>query len=196
MTDLFTSPVLLVEQPRRYFIDESEYHVHDPQGRPLAHVGELNLNAGRRVLRFVAKDTSNFRRTLQVRAPDGRPLLIIDKQFGFVTPRTLINLPDGRPIGRIDQEFTLLKPKFRLLDAHERPIGEITGDFTGWDFVINDGHGTEVGRVTKRFAGLASELLTEADRYAVEFRFQLPDPLRTLVVASGIALDAVLREGK
>ncbi|PRY00675.1 LURP-one-related/scramblase family protein [Allonocardiopsis opalescens] len=197
MTDLFNSPVLLVDQPKRFFVDQSEYHVFNGQGQRVAHVHEINLSAGMQVLRFMAESTTGFRRQLAVNDAYGRPLFLIDKSWELFTATTSISVPNGPVIGYIDQDFKLLKSSFRLLDGYKRLVGTISGDFWGWDFALSDANGLEVARVNKQYAGLTAEVFTAADRYALHMRYgNLPEPLRTLVIASGVTIDLVLQEGK
>jgi uncharacterized protein YxjI len=194
--DLFNSPVLLVEQPKEVFGVESKYTVFNPQGQPVALVGEPNLTGGKKAMRFLFSEYSNnTRHTLHVMRPDGMPMMIIDKPFALMTPKVQITWPNGQPIGAIQCHFGL-KPRFTLLDPWERQLGEIRGDFFGWDFTISDWQGVEVARVNKQWEGLAATWFTTADRYAVQIRYQLPDPLRSLVVATAITIDVVLRENK
>jgi uncharacterized protein YxjI len=194
--DLFNSPVLLVEQPKEVFGVESKYTVFNPHGQPVAFVGEPNLSGGKKAMRFLFSEYSNnTRHTLHVMRPDGMPMLIIDKPFAIMTPKVQISWPNGQPIGAIQCHFGL-KPRFTLLDPWERQLGEIRGDFFGWDFTISDWQNVEVARVNKQWEGLAAAWFTTADRYAVQIRYQLPDPLRTLVVATAITIDVVLRENK
>jgi uncharacterized protein YxjI len=196
VTDLFNSPVLLVEQPRNFLAVESRYTVYTPQGLPVAVVGEPGLSSGKKAMRFfMSESAGNFRHTLQVTRPDGMPLLTIDKPFALISPKTQVIWPNGSVAGAIQCEFGL-RPKFTLLDAYDRHLGEIRGDFFGWDFAITDWQGLEIARVNKQWTGLAAEFFTTADRYAVQINFQLPDPLRTLVIATAITLDVVLRESR
>jgi uncharacterized protein YxjI len=112
-----------------------------------------------------------------------------------MTATTAVSLPDGRPVGTIEQDLKFFGSEFTLLDPWKRKIGSIGGDFVGRDFRITDHHGHEVARVDRALPDLG-EVLTSADSYALHHRYPtLPEPLRTLIVASAIAIDLVLREG-
>ena len=54
--------------------------------------------------------------------------------------------------------------------------------------------GTEVGRITKTWEGLAKTLFTTADNYMVQFDHTLEDPLRSLVVAAALCIDTALKQ--
>ncbi|MFY7065465.1 phospholipid scramblase-related protein [Nocardiopsis changdeensis] len=194
--DFFSANPLLVRQPKRFLVDESEYHCFDGHGRRLAHVREEGLDTGRRIARHLAASygVSSNRRVV---VHDGRgPRLVIEKQWSWMTATTTVQWPDGRPVGSIEQDVAFFKAKFGLLDPWKRPLGSIEGDFLARDFRINDTGGHEVARVDRRVPDLG-ELFTSADSYALHHRYPaLPEPLRTMVVASGIAIDLVLLEGR
>ncbi|MDA0566622.1 scramblase [Streptomonospora sp. S1-112] len=196
MQDLFNTAPIVVKQPKRFFIDESEYHCYDRDGRHLAHVHEVGLDGGMKALRFMAGNTAGFARKLMVNDAWRRPRLYIEKSWSLWTASTTIAHPDGTPIGYIDQDFKLFKAGFRLLDPWKRHLGTIKGDFWGFDFKIVDHTDHEVAKVNRQVADLG-DLFTAADTYVLWPRYPtLPEPLRTLVIASGITVDLVLAEGK
>ncbi|GAB3480036.1 phospholipid scramblase-related protein [Nocardiopsis coralliicola] len=195
-SDLFDTVPIIVKQPKRFFIDESEYHCFNGRGRHVAHVREIGLSGGMQALRIMAKNTSGFARRLVVEDAWRRPRLVIDKQWSLFTASTTIALPDGRPVGYIDQDFRLFKAGFRLLDAWKQPVGTIAGDFWGFQFRLEDAGGHEVAKVDRSVPDLG-ELFSSADSYVLWRRYpNLPEPLRTLVLASGITVDLVIAEGK
>lgn len=197
MSDLFNSPVLLVEQPRRFFTVEASYQVFGPDGAPLASVREIDLSALMKIARFFfSENSANFPAKLQLSGPAGEPLLVVDKPFAFLRPKTRVLAPDGALIGYIASDFKLVGSRFRLLDANDGELGEISGNWTGWEFSITDARGAQVATVSKRFAGLTKEFFTTADRYAVQLNGQLPEPLRSLVIASTVTIDLVLHQAK
>lgn len=61
-------------------------------------------------------------------------------------------------------------------------------------FRIQDMQGTEVARVTRTKAGWFKDRYTNADNYVLQIHFQLPDPLRSLVIVSPLAIDLALRQ--
>jgi hypothetical protein len=82
------------------------------------------------------------------------------------------------------------------LEASGQRLGAITADSTqGWNFTIRDTAGTEVGRITKTWAGWAKERFTKADNYVVQMHRVLEEPLRSLVIAAALALDIALKQG-
>jgi Scramblase len=61
---------------------------------------------------------------------------------------------------------------------------------------IKDASDREVARITKTFEGDTRTLITTADHYVVQIHEELPEPLRSLVVASTLCVDTALKQDK
>lgn len=102
--------------------------------------------------------------------------------------------PGGAELGTIAKQFRLGKARFGLADPHGQPLGEVRAEnWRAKDFTVVDSGGQEVARVTKKWAGLR-ELLTDADNYVVEVRPAVADPLRSLAIASCLAIDVIMKQ--
>ena len=194
--DIFNANPLVVRQPKRFMVDVSDYEVYDAYGRPIAQVREQGADGGMQVLRALSRNTGGFERRVHVNDMYGRTGLVIQKHWSWMTASTSVNLPDGRSVGTIEQDLKFFGSKFTLMDPWKRVVGGIEGDFIGMDFRLKDHADHEIARVDRRMPDLG-ELFTTADSYALHRRYpSLPRPLGTLVVASAIAIDLVLKEGK
>jgi uncharacterized protein YxjI len=107
---------------------------------------------------------------------------------------TTVSRPDGEVVGTFRTER--VGRRYKLRDGEKKPLGEISVDLARSNFTINDVEGKRVGHVRKKFAGLATHLLTTADKYAVQIDDPVPEPLRTMVVMTAIAMDMTLHESK
>ncbi|MCA9066014.1 MAG: oxidoreductase, partial [Planctomycetaceae bacterium] len=56
--------------------------------------------------------------------------------------------------------------------------------------------GTELARVTKKWAGLGKELFSSADNYVLQISDSVPpeNPIRILIMAAVMSIDMVLKE--
>ena len=110
-----------------------------------------------------------------------------------------ITLIDGQGniSGHIKQKFKLLKPRFVIFDEQEQAIAEINGDWKAWNFVITDGHGNKIGSINKKWAGMAKEIFTTADKYYVTINPEYAEDRNKMnIVATAITIDMVLKESK
>lgn len=194
--DIFDTNPLLVRQPKRFLADLSDYEVFDNHGRQVAQVREQGAGGGMQVLRALYRGTGGFARRVHVDDMFGHTRLIIQKHWSWVTASTSVLLPNGRLVGSIEQGMRFFGARFTLRDPDKHTIGVIEGDVVGMDFRIKDPADHEVARVDRNIPDLG-EVFTTADSYVLHRRYSsLPQPLDTLVVASAIAIDLVLHEGK
>jgi hypothetical protein len=156
----------------------------------------MNQDAGSQLLRaFGPLSGNNAQRRKVVLDAWQRPRLYIYKEWSIGTGSTSILAPDGGLIGVMEQQFTLFKPEFHLKDAHQRAMGVVKGDFIGHEFQILDHQQHEVCRVNRNF-GEIGEAFQTAESYVVWQRYlDLPEPLRTLVLASAVSIDLMVAKG-
>ena len=184
---LFTAPVLLVEQPHQLYAHEGHYEVLSESGHPLAYVNE-HMTA------WSHRQGSHHPHRFTIYGPDGYPLLTLDKPWDRGRPYIHVTGPHGEPYGSIVQDRSFMGSRFRLNDPRGHTIAEIRGDWGGWDFTILDHAGIEIARIGKEHPGLAGGFFTTDDRYALEFAYDLPWPLRRLVIGAAITIDVLLHE--
>lgn len=193
MHELFNSPVLRVEQPRRAPSAVSRYKLFDGRGTLVARAAERDISAAKKTLRTVTGDGGG-RRVVHVEAPDGRPLLTVVRVPGS-RPGAQVGGPDGGAVfGTISQADDI--HRFTVVDAAGRPLGHLDANRLLRRFAVHDAAGSHVAQLDKKWKGLATELVTTADRYTLEIFRALPDPLRTMVVMTPLAIDLMLYEGK
>lgn len=189
--DLFNYPVMRIEQPRKILAKQARYDIFDAKGERLAIAEETDVRSRGQVLKAALPvSPPPGAQVLVVRTPDEEPVLILHKHAG--DRLTEVQRLDGTLVGRIKAQRTTRH--YGLTDAADHPLGELTGDLSLRKFTVTDGHGRTLGHVTKKWAGLAKELLTTADRYAVEIPSTVQEPSRTLIVMSAIMLDLTLHE--
>ncbi|MGI8331191.1 phospholipid scramblase-related protein [Actinomadura scrupuli] len=192
MSDLFDFPVLRVEQPRKMLPTQVRYEIFNADNALLAVAAETDVRSRRKALLAARPGALPDVRSLVVSGADGAPLLTVEQQES--RRLTLVRRPDGELVGAIRAERTTRH--YTLLGAADQPVGTITGDLSLRHFVVSDDQGRRAALVNKKWAGLLAELLTTADRYAVEISDPVPEPLRTLVVMSAVVLDLTLHEFK
>lgn len=124
-----------------------------------------------------------------------RLLFSLRRGFTFVRPKVFISDANGAALGHLQSKFFSLGGAFRVFDAAGQEVALVQGDWKGWNFRFLRGD-TELGVVTKKWAGLGKELFTSADNYIVSIN-GAPDPaVNILLLAAGLAIDTVLKEKK
>jgi len=119
-----------------------------------------------------------------------RPQVSIHKRPGFFRTRLEIRDAQGQLLAQVISKVFTLGGAFAIQDAASQPVGELKGDWKGWDYTASL-RGEIIGRVTKKWAGLAKEMFTNADQYLVEA--QQPQHFK-LMLGLALAVDLVYKE--
>jgi uncharacterized protein YxjI len=109
--------------------------------------------------------------------------------------RSKVDVADasGTSLGYLQSKAFSLGGAFRVCTADGTQVALVKGDWKGWNFKFLSGD-TEIGLVTKKWAGLGKELFTSADNYMISIH-GAPDPtINLLLIASGLAIDTVFKE--
>ncbi|WP_165970654.1 phospholipid scramblase-related protein [Actinomadura sp. 6K520] len=193
MSDPFSSSVLKVEQPRRGPFGKSRYKVLDGDDTVLA-IAAPAVDEGRaEAMRGIVPGKSNLdARAVQLTTPDGALLLTVEKLRG--RDYTEILGPKEEAIGSFVTER--VGRRYVVYDGDGTLIGAVNVDVPRNNFEVLDNDGTKVAHVRKKWAGLATHLLTTADKYTVEINDPVPEPLRTMTVMTAIVMDMNLHESK
>jgi uncharacterized protein YxjI len=192
---LYEARALMVSQKAKLIELTNEYDVLDPAtGVLLARVVEVGQSGLKKVVRFLGNYDQFFTHRLEVRDPSGAVLLQMTRPAKLFKSRMQIADGNGTPIGEIVQDNVFGKKRFGF-SVGGAIIGGIRAEnWRSWDFAIEDGNGTEVGRINKKWAGVGRELFTTADNYQVLIHHELPFPLRLMVLASAVTVDTALKQ--
>ncbi|MFI0259669.1 phospholipid scramblase-related protein [Streptomyces sp. NPDC017056] len=191
---LFTEPVLVVNQKAKLIEVSNEYSVFDQHGNTLGTVVQVGQSTAKKVLRIVSSLDQYMTHRLEIRDAYGQPQLVLTRPAKFIKSKVLVERPDGQPIGEIVQQNAIGKINFAMM-AGGQQVGAIRAEnWRAWNFAIVDHADTEVARITKTWEGLAKTMFTTADNYVLQIHCQLPEPLRSLVVATALTVDTALKQ--
>jgi uncharacterized protein YxjI len=135
--------------------------------------------------------------SIEVRASEGGPaMLTIKRGVGFLRTPVQVLDQQGRQIGSFKSKVFTIGGGFDVFDATGNKIAEIKGDWKGWNFTLRGPQGEELGKVTKKWAGIGKELFTTADNYAIALNETAPRNQESvaMLLAAGIAVDTVYKE--
>ncbi len=126
-----------------------------------------------------------------------QPLFVARHPFSWLFQRLEISKADGFPIGTLQQRFAFLGRRFDVLDAQGQLLFEMrSGFFRAWTFPFFRNE-TQVAVVEKKFAGMLSELFTDADNFRIQFSgANLSSAERMLIVAASVFIDLQYFEAK
>lgn len=127
---------------------------------------------------------------------NGPVLFTIDKPFTFFRSKVKVHDASGKALGHFKSKLFSLGGGFWVYDEKDQVVAEIKGDWKGWNFKMLDSKGGEIGVVTKKWGGLAKEMFTSADTYAVSISEAAGDgrATRILLLAAALSIDIVYKE--
>ncbi|HET7435422.1 MAG TPA: phospholipid scramblase-related protein [Thermoanaerobaculia bacterium] len=123
------------------------------------------------------------------------PVLSIKRGVALFRPKATVSTP-SQEVGFFQAKVFSIGPSFTIHDAQQREIGSVKGDWKGWNFQLLGPSGEELGRVTKKWAGLGKELFTSADTYAISISDSAAGrrDVAQLLLAAGLAIDTIYKE--
>lgn len=192
VSNVFDTPRLKIEQPRRLAPSRAQYKIFNAENALVATAQETVPHSRKEALRTALPGGPVLGpQTLLLAGADETPLLTLHRDPK--TRSTSVGGPEGEAIGSIRSDRTTRHYSF--LDQGGAVLGTMVGDLALRRFTISD-DGRQVALVRKKWAGLATEVLTKADRYLVDVTEPVGEPLRTLIAVSAIVIDLIIYENK
>ena len=190
----------------QYFVREhvdfmklsGKYDILDPQTK--AKIGEAReeISGLVKVLRLLIDKKLMPTKFAMYETPDAqtrRLLFTIKRGVAFLRPKVHVFDSSGAPLGYFQAKLFTIGGAFRVFTADGTEVALVKGDWKGWNFKFLAGE-TELGVVTKQWAGLGKELFTTADNYMISLRGEKDATLSTLLLAAGLAVDTIYKEKK
>lgn len=172
------------------------YDIYDPATGAQIGIAKERVSILVHILRFLVNKRL-LPTSVEVRErEDGRVILGMRRGMTLLRAQVTVTNDAGREIGHFKSKLFSIGGGFHVLDGGERPIAEVKGDWKGWNFRFLTPDGAEIGKVTKKWAGIGKELFTSADNYMIslnEGRAFRPESA-PLLLAAGLAIDTVYKE--
>ncbi len=194
MDKFFSNNTFVIDEKIAAFKLSNAYKVYNGEGQEIGAIQE------RKPFTYILLEFALSKRMvpfeLDILNVDGKCIAQLKRGLTLFMSKVQILNEAGAPIGSFKQKFTLLKPKFTLVDNLVQEIAIIKGDWKAWNFEITDAAGQKIGTIDKKWNGMAKELFTTADKYAVNIDPSVTDENTRIAVASvAAAIDMILKEG-
>ena len=192
--DIFSEPVLVVNQKAKLIELNNEYSISDAEGRKIGAVKQVGQSGARKALRLVSNIDQFMKVHLDVVDAYGRPLLRLTRPGKVIKSTVIVERPGVGEVGRLVQENAIGKIRFAMVVGDQKWGSVNAENWRAWNFSIRDHTEQEVARITKTWEGFAKAAFTTADNYVVQIHRPLDEPLRTLVVAAAVSVDTALKQ--
>ncbi len=128
----------------------------------------------------------------------GEIVISMKKPITFIRSKVVITGRNGSEIGYFKSKLFSFGGGFKVYNNGNVQFADVKGDWKGWDFKLLTMTGSVIGTITKKWAGLGKELFTSADNYMLSLNEETDtsDTDAALLIASGLAIDVIYKEGK
>jgi uncharacterized protein YxjI len=190
---VFDRKAFLVKERVGFLKLSDTYDIFDPATGAQIGIAREQVGPLLQVLRLLINKRL-LPTVVEVRASETGPVLLTIRRSAM--SKVTVQNQTGGELGRLKAKPFALRAGFRVFDTSDRPVAEIKGDWKGWNFRFLDANGTEIGTVTKQWAGLGKELFTSADNYVIALDERLPvaPDAAALLLAAGLAIDTIYSE--
>lgn len=168
----------------------NRYDVLGPDGQIIAHAAESTGGMHRVLL------GSSRLESIELRNAAGEPVLSLKRSWGFPFSTHHITNAASEPLFQIKQRFVFLSRKYAIWGEGSPDIRIKGPMFRTWTFWVHEGD-QRIGKITKRFSGIGREIMTDADKFDIEFTAPVAHQeqrMRMLVMA--FVVDMKYFEGK
>jgi uncharacterized protein YxjI len=195
MSTLLERDVLVISQRPKFVEMTNEYAITGEDDAELGAIRHEGQSKARKLLRLVSSVDQFLTTKLTVYDAVGAKILELVRPAKVFKSTVEIRDGNGTLVGKIVQENVVGKKRFRLDGPNGEPIGSIDAEnWRSWDFAIRDAAGTEVGRITKKWAGFLREGFTTADSYLLQISGAVSRPMRSVMVAAAAGIDTALKQ--
>lgn len=176
------------------------YDILDPRTNVQVGIAKEKISTFKKLLRMwlgkMLLPTSIFIYEGSNHEDDSRLIFSIHRGVALFKPKVEIRDADGNHLGHLVAKAFSIGGAFYVHDDQGQQVAMVKGNWRGWDFRIIDNQERELGRVTKKWAGLGKELFTSADNYIVDLGGNSNPGKAVLFLAAGLAIDTVFKEKK
>jgi uncharacterized protein YxjI len=195
MSDLLARDVLVISQKAKLIELTNEYRILDQEGDQIGTIREEGQSKARKALRLLTKVDQFLTHRLSVYDASGQKVVEMLRPAKIMKSTLHISDGGGRQVGRIVQQNVMGKKRFGLETADGQALGAINAEnWRAWDYAIVDASGAEVGRITKKWAGILKEGFTTADNYILNISGDVSPDLRLMMLASAAGVDVALKQ--
>jgi uncharacterized protein YxjI len=192
MTELLAQDAIVVEQVRKWFEMRNQYGLFATDGRRIGQVEQVEQSPFQFLVRLFSNLDVALPSTLAIEDAAGQEVLRLHKPWFTWTVQ--VSRADGTPLGSIRKQIRLGKARFALVAPDGSDAGEVQArNWRAKDFTVHDAAGQVMATVSKKWRGLLTESITDADTYVVELG-STTEPMRSLALAASLTVDLVMKQ--
>ena len=174
------------------------YDILDPQTQQAIGIAKEEPPGWAKWLRLLI-NKQMMPTTVNIYEAEGQaPVFSIHRPMSLWRAKVKVQGPGGQSLGYFKSKILSLGGGFYVFNDRDQQVAEVKGDWKGWNFTFLSSDGREIGKVTKKWAGIGRELFTSADNYVIALNEARGGQAAAsaLLLAAGLAIDIVFKESK
>jgi uncharacterized protein YxjI len=187
----------MIKEKVKFFKSHQTYDIFDYETEEQVGTAEEKISGLIKTLRwFIAKTLMPTK--VEIRDEEDALVFQIKRGVYFFRARVDVLNADGELIGYFKSKLFSFGGGFWVYDKKDKQFAEVKGNFIGFNYRIITPDGDELGKVTKKWGGLAKEMFTSADTYMIDIDEDLHDQpvAKMLVLAAAISIDIIFKSNK
>ena len=187
----------MIKEKVKFFKTHQTYDIFDYETEEQVGTAEEKISGLVKTLRwFIAKTLMPTK--VEIRDEEDALVFQIKRGVYFFRARVDVLNADGELIGYFKSKLFSFGGGFWVYDKKDKQFAEVKGNFIGFNYRIITPEGDELGKVTKKWGGLAKEMFTSADTYMIDIDEDLHDQpvAKMLVLAAAISIDISFKSNK
>jgi uncharacterized protein YxjI/predicted RNA-binding Zn-ribbon protein involved in translation (DUF1610 family) len=176
------------------FETRNKYDVIDTSGNAVFKAEEVSGGLATLITRVFLQAFRPF--TMHIFSPDGNEIFRLKRPLRFFFHKLEVYQSNGTLLGAVERRFALMRRIYSVQDPNGNETFELFGPILHpWTFQIRK-HGAEVGKITKKWSGLAKETFTVADNFGITFPQGLDANQKAIFLGALFLIDFVHFEKK
>ncbi len=187
----------MIKEKVKFFKTHQTYDIFDYETEEQVGTAEEKISGLVKTLRwFINKALMPTK--VEIRDEEDALVFQIKRGVTFFRARVEVLNADGELIGYFKSKVFSFGGGFWVYDKKDKQFAEVKGNFIGFNYRILTPEGDELGKITKKWGGMAKELFTSADTYMIDIDEDLHDQpvAKMLVLAAAISIDIIFKSNK
>jgi uncharacterized protein YxjI len=184
----------VVKQKAKMLSSRNSYEILDEEGKVIG-TAEQQTGGLAKVLGMFLGDPPT---QIDFREKPDDSLVFTVRRTGYLLKKVQVVDSQGAVMGTYKAKKFSISGGFHVYDKDGKHVAEIRGQLLKSDYTFFQPDGkTEMGKVSKKWAGAMKEMFTSADTYAVQIQPSFGEDPKTkmLILGAAVAIDALMSTG-
>jgi uncharacterized protein YxjI len=171
------------------FETRNKYDIMDSWGNQIFEAEEESGSISKVLTRFLLTHLRPLR--ISIFSQEGIELFVLKRPFRFFFHELDISKPNGMVLGKVIRRFAIFCRIYGVLDRSGRETYQLFGPILRpWTFIIKK-NDQELGKIVKKWSGLAKEAFTTADNFGINFPKGLDADQKAIFLGAVFLIDFV-----